>query len=65
MRLGKDEGSSRPPELLLIAFQHFLVLASEAASPDLVGTWPWNFYFNIYFNSFSVSRSCYLGEAVT
>lgn len=60
MRLGEDEGSSRSPELLLVAFQHFLVLASEAASPDLAGTRPWNFYFN----SFSASRSSYLGEAV-
>lgn len=65
MRLGKDEGSARPPELLLRAFHHFLILASDAALPDLVDTWPWNFYFSIYFNSFCLQvllsgRSCNL-----
>lgn len=51
MRLGKDCGNSSTPELLLIEFHHFLVMASDAALPDLVDIWHWNFHFIIFFNS--------------
>lgn len=57
MRLGRFKESSNTPELLPIEFHRFLVLASDAALPDFVDIWPWSFYFNIYFNSFSISRS--------
>lgn len=57
MRMGRLTGSSNTPELLPIEFYHFLVLASDAALPDFVDIWPWNFSFSIYFNSFSISRS--------
>lgn len=60
MRMDRFKGSANTPELLLIEFYHFLVLASDAALPDLVDIWPWNFSFSIYFNSFSISRSSFL-----
>lgn len=50
--------------MLLIEFHHFLVLASDAALPDLVNIWPGNFYFNIYVHFFSIFKSSYLREAV-